>query len=209
MKEQETSQQDIKAIRQMMEDSSKFLSLSGLSGIAAGTLAITGAIIAYFFILGSGNTIYDETLLSGGRTNSVRIELLIVAMAVLFSAVLSAWYISWRKVKKEGGRFWTPQARKMTTNLVFFLSVGAAFSGILALHGEINLIVSAMLVFYGIALINASKYTLRDIKILGLCEIIIGLIAGVFVNYSLILWALGFGVLHILYGIGMYYKYER
>ncbi len=211
MKEQQTSLQDIKIIRQMMEDSSRFLSLSGFSGIAAGTFAIIGALIAYFFILDTGNIIYDENMLplKGGGTTGVRIELLCVAIFVFVSAVMSAWYISWRKVKKEGGKFWTPQARRMTANLIFFLAVGGVFSGILALHHGINLIASAMLVFYGIALINAAKYTLRDIKFLGLCEIVLGLIAGVFVNYGLIFWTLGFGVLHIVYGITMYYKYER
>ena len=208
MEKLETSKQDIKAIRQMMEDSSKFLSLSGLSGVAAGTFAILGAFIVYFYILGSTNSIYNRPL-SGGNTESIVFELLIVAVAVFASAVLSAWYISWRKVKKEGGRFWSPQARKMTSSLIFFLAIGGAFSGILVLHDSINLVASAMLVFYGIALINAAKYTLRDIKFLGLCEIVLGLIAGIFVNYGLIFWTLGFGVLHIVYGIVMYYKYER
>ena len=205
MKKQETSKQDIKAIRQMMEDSSKFLSLSGLSGVAAGTFAILGAFIVHSYILGSTNSIYNK----GGNTESIVFELLIVAVAVFASAVLSAWYISWRKVKKEGGRFWSPQARRMTSSLVFFLAIGGAFSGILVLHNSINLVASTMLIFYGIALINAAKYTLRDIKFLVLCEIVLGLIAGVFVNYGLLFWTLGFGVLHIVYGISMYYKYER
>jgi len=200
MKKQETSLQDIKAIRQMMEDSSKFLSLSGLSGVAAGTFAILGALIANFFVLEP---------LKGSKANSMVFELLIIALVVFVSAVMSAWYLSWRKVKRDGGKFWTPQAKRMTLNLVFFLTIGAAFSGILILHDSTNLIASAMLVFYGVALINAAKYTLRDIQFLGICEVILGLIAGVFVNYGLIFWSLGFGVLHIVYGIVMYYKYER
>ena len=184
----------------MMEDSSKFLSLSGLSGVAAGTFAILGALIANFFVLEP---------LKGSKANSMVFELLIIALVVFVSAVMSAWYLSWRKVKRDGGKFWTPQAKRMTLNLVFFLTIGAAFSGILILHDSTNLIASAMLVFYGVALINAAKYTLRDIQFLGICEVILGLIAGVFVNYGLIFWSLGFGVLHIVYGIVMYYKYER
>jgi len=192
----------------MMEDSSKFLSLSGLSGVAAGIFAILGALIANFFILDSASNINYEPF-NNGRADNVVFELLIVALAVFVSAIMSAWYLSWRKVKREGGKFWTPQARKMTQNLVFFLTIGAAFSGILIIHDSINLIASAMLVFYGIALINAAKYTLRDIQFLGICEIILGLIAGIFVNYGLIFWTLGFGILHIVYGVVMYYKYER
>jgi hypothetical protein len=58
-------------------------------------------------------------------------------------------------------------------------------------------------------LINASKYTFNDIRYLGFCEIILGLGAAVYVGYGLYFWALGFGILHIIYGAMMYYKYER
>ena len=66
-----------------------------------------------------------------------------------------------------------------------------------------------MLIFYGLALINSSKYTFFEIRYLGIAEIVLGLIASVFVSSGLILWAAGFGLLHIIYGIIMYYKYER
>ena len=57
--------------------------------------------------------------------------------------------------------------------------------------------------------VNASKYTLNDIRYLGLTEIFLGLVALVFLEYSLLFWAIGFGLVHIIYGIVMYYKYER
>ena len=54
-----------------------------------------------------------------------------------------------------------------------------------------------------------SRYTQRDIKYLGYTEIGLGLLAGIFLNYGLLFWSLGFGVFHIVYGVAMYYKYER
>jgi hypothetical protein len=44
---------------------------------------------------------------------------------------------------------------------------------------------------------------------LGICEIGLGLIASIYMGYGLLFWAVGFGVLHIIYGIVMYMKYER
>ena len=52
--------EDLQAIREIMERSSKFLSLSGLSGIFAGVCALIGAAIAWFIILNPGHVTYDE-----------------------------------------------------------------------------------------------------------------------------------------------------
>ena len=67
----------------------------------------------------------------------------------------------------------------------------------------------ASLIFYGISLVNASKYTLTDIRYLGVMEIILGLINTQFIDYGLYFWATGFGLLHIIYGAMMWWKYER
>jgi hypothetical protein len=64
-------------------------------------------------------------------------------------------------------------------------------------------------VFYGLALVNASKYTLTDIRYLGITEIILGILNIFFLRRGLYFWALGFGVLHIIYGLVMWWKYER
>ena len=59
MKNESKSIEDIKAIRKIMEESSRFLSLSGLSGVFIGITAITGALFAYLFIL-DGSIFYEE-----------------------------------------------------------------------------------------------------------------------------------------------------
>jgi uncharacterized membrane protein HdeD (DUF308 family) len=68
---------------------------------------------------------------------------------------------------------------------------------------------SATLVFYGLALINASKYTVRDVFYLGICEIVLGVLSMFLTGFTLLFWALGFGILHILYGTIMYFKYDK
>lgn len=211
MKDQQTTLEDIKAIRQMMEDSSKFLSLSGLSGVAAGVFALLGAMIAHFFILDQGGNLYNEFMVSikGANTSFVRLGLLLDAVVVLILAVTSAWYLSWKNARKNGGKFWTNTSKKMAFDMFFVLSIGGLFSMVLAYQENIRLVASTMLIFYGLALLMASRYTQRDIKYLGYTEIALGLLAGLFLNYGLLFWSLGFGVFHIVYGVAMYYKYER
>lgn len=211
MKETESTIQDIKAIRQMMEDSSKFLSLSGLSGVAAGVIAILGAAISYYFILDNGANIYDENMvgLNSVNTNSLRFGLLAVALCVLVLAVASAWLLSYQKSKKAKVPFWTNTAKKVAWSLCSVLFIGGLFSLILIYQENIRLVASVMLIFYGLALLMASRYTLRDIQFLGYTEIALGLLAGIFLNYGLVFWTLGFGVFHIIYGVVMYFKYDR
>ena len=195
----------------MMEQSSKFLSLSGLSGIAAGVIALLGAVFAYFIILDQGGNIYDEYMqgLKSTNTNTVRLGMLLTAITVFILAVASAWYLSWRKAKKSNAQFWTPAAKVVAWNLISILAIGGAFSIILVYRENIRLVASVMLIFYGLALLMASRYTHRDIQYLAYTEIALGLLAGIFLDHGLVFWTLGFGVFHIVYGISMYYKYER
>lgn len=203
--------EDLKHIRRMMEASSKFLSLSGLSGIAVGSFALIGAAIAYFLILKGGTLQYDEFLqvLDHGNHLQFRTAMLLNALLVLSGALLSAWYLSYRTSRKRNLKFWTPSAQKMFWSLFSVLSVGGVFCLLLLYHGYFKLIAASMLIFYGMALLNASKYSMQNISTLAYTEIAIGLLATFFHNYSLLLWTLGFGVVHIIYGIAMYFKYDR
>ncbi|MBK3517841.1 hypothetical protein [Carboxylicivirga marina] len=211
MKEKTDTLQDIKVIRQMMEQSSKFLSLSGLSGVAAGVIALLGAAFAYFFVLEQGANVYDEYMqgLNATNTTHVRLGLLLTALGVLVLAIVSAWYFSWIKARRANEKLWSPAARMVTLNLSLILTVGGVFSLILVYHENIRFVASVMLIFYGLALLMASRYTQRDIQYLAITEIALGLLAGVFLNYGIVFWSLGFGVFHIIYGISMYIKYDR
>ncbi|MET0760350.1 MAG: hypothetical protein ABWZ56_08010, partial [Flavobacterium sp.] len=89
------------------------------------------------------------------------------------------------------------------------LATGGIFALLLLRNGNYGLIAPVTLIFYGMACINASKYTFRDIRYLGITVTVLGLIATEFSGYALEFWALGFGVCHILYGSMMYFKYDR
>ncbi|MDP2887979.1 MAG: hypothetical protein Q8P34_03310 [Bacteroidota bacterium] len=203
--------EDLQAIREIMERSSKFLSLSGLSGVFAGVCALIGAAVAWLIILDSGNVRYDEYMRSLGAspTASIRLYLAIDALLVLGFAILGAAYFSFRKAKKAGQRFWTNSTKRLVGHLLIPLVAGGIFAIILIFRNSIELVASVMLIFYGLSLVNAGKFTLGEIHYLGLTEIVLGILAGIFINHGLLFWVVGFGVMHIVYGTVMYYKYER
>ena len=197
-------------IRSMMERSSRFISLSGLAGIFAGITALIGAFLAYLRL----NTYYiSEYTQEGGvhlfTVNSETIiDLIMIAMGVLIVALAFGIYFTTRNAKKKGQKIWDSLAQRLVINMLIPLAAGGIFCLVLIYHDKTGLVPSATLIFYGLAVINASKYTIRDIWYLGICETVLGLVSCFFIGYGLIFWAIGFGVLHIVYGTVMYLKYE-
>ncbi|MBN2744098.1 hypothetical protein LX69_01882 [Breznakibacter xylanolyticus] len=201
--------EELKRIREMMEASSKFISLSGLSGMAVGLCAMAGALVAHWVLLDGGQVHYDEYLNTLGRGASVRWALVADALVVLVAALVSAWYLSYRKARKLGLAFWTPSARRMVVSLMVVLGTGGMFCLIMLFQGYFKLVAASMLIFYGLALLHASKYSKHDIASLAYVEISLGLLAAVLLNYGLLLWTVGFGLVHVVYGVVMYWKYDR
>lgn len=205
-----SSADELKTIRKIMEESSRFLSLSGLSGVFAGIFAITGALVAWFLILSNGSIHYDEYFrsLSPKETSILRLQLIADASVVLILSILFALFFSARKARKAGKNLWTPVTKRLLVNFTIPLATGGLFIIILFFQNHIQLIAPGMLIFYGLALINAGKFTYGEVFYLGLLEIITGLAAAVFPMLGIFFWTFGFGILHIVYGLFMYRKYE-
>ncbi len=197
--------EDIQAIREIMERSSKFLSLSGLSGILAGLFALIGAAIAWFYLLDSGNMYNIESVIEPGNGFFLALD----ALLVLVFAVLGAVYFSFLKAKKAGQKLWSNSTKHLLVYFLIPLLTGGIFVLILVFQQKFELIAPAMLIFYGLSLVNAGKFTFGEIHYLGLTEIILGLLAIIFVQQGLLLWTLGFGVMHVVYGSVMYFRHER
>lgn len=197
-------------IRSLMERSSRFISLSGLSGVFAGIFALAGAYAFYHYYAVSPFS-EEYWLRAHNKPDGMYIEYFIYldAMIVLTLALGVGAIFTIRNSKKKGITIWDATAKRLVINLMIPLVTGGIFCLIMLQHGGIIFVAPATLVFYGLALINASKYTLNDIRYLGICEIILGLTGLLFLGYGLLLWAVGFGLLHIIYGAVMYYKYER
>ncbi len=211
MDNKSTYSDDLKVIKKMMEESSRFLSLSGLSGIFAGLVGFAGGVAAHFIILNTKTSILDGFLINLSLQESGKMMnlLIIDALTVLILALAGAFYFSYRKSKAKALNVWTPVSRRMLVNLFVPLIAGGFFILLLLVANQWLLIVPAMLIFYGLALVNAGKFTYDEIFYLGITEIITGLLAGIFQGSPLLFWTFGFGLLHIGYGLFMYRKYER
>jgi hypothetical protein len=197
-------------IRAMMEQSARFLSLSGLSGVAAGVSALLGALALYVYagFPKFGESYYAKMADKSHWGLSFQQFIVLDACVVLLVALASGYYFTWRKTRAQGQTVWTRATRRMASNLFIPLATGGLFCLALIARGHIELVAPSTLIFYGLACITASKYTLDDLRYLGLSEIALGLLATVFIGYGLMFWIIGFGLLHILYGIRMHLKYK-
>ncbi len=208
------SLETLKDIHGIMERSSRFLSLSGWSGVWAGCTALAGAGVArwwlndipYFY-----TSVYKDsapfTEMSADY-RSILYKFVLLAIGVLVVALAGGYYFTYRKAKKDGVAMLNSSSRRMFIELAIPLCAGGIFASAFLWHGLELYVAPICLAFYGLALINGSKYTLSDIRYLGIAEVALGCLSLFVRGYGLLLWAIGFGVLHILYGIIMWRKYD-
>ncbi|MDZ7773169.1 MAG: hypothetical protein U5K31_10605 [Balneolaceae bacterium] len=199
---------DIAEIRTMMERSSRFMSLSGLAGVMAGIYALAGAWVVHSVYDFNPDALF-YTATGPGSMYADMPKVAFVALLVMILAVSTAIFLSYRKAKRREETFWNATSRRLVANMAVPLAAGGVLAVILYAKGVIGLIAPVTLLFYGLALYTASKFTYDDVRVLGLIQIALGLAACWFVAYSLLIWAVGFGAVHILYGSYMYLRYER
>lgn len=201
MKQEQDYIQDIAAIRSMMERSSKFLSLSGWSGVLAGVYALIGAGVAYFGIgVNAGTVFYSEKQI---------LYTVITAISVLLFSVITSVLFARRKAVGNNQTLWNPIAKKLVAGMGVPLITGGLLIITMLKMSAVYVIPATSLIFYGLALFNAGSYTFKEIKALGILEIVLGLASILYIEYSVVFWALGFGVMHIIYGAYIHFKYER
>jgi|SRR6218665_310096 len=193
---------DISDIKNMMDKSSQFISLSGLSGVLAGIYALIGAAVAKKIIISNDN--YYITLESDAFKMIVLTAVIVLALSITTAALMT-----YLKVKREGEKIWNNASKRLLVNFMIPLTTGGIFCLLLLKNEIYGLIGPVTLIFYGLSCVNASKYTFRDVRYLGITITILGLIATAIPGYSLELWALGFGICHIFYGAVMHFKYDR
>ncbi|MBS1503766.1 MAG: hypothetical protein JST32_16975 [Bacteroidetes bacterium] len=204
-------QNELASIRSIMERSSKFISLSGLSGILSGIYALIGEGVLYFVAPGTFNT-SDTTMRSGGiqEINNSSIEIIaLLASLVLFASILTALLLSKKKAMRNNQPMLGAASRLLIFHMMVPLITGGILVVILIHFAEYALIAPMTLIFYGLSLVSAGNFTFGEIKYLGLLQIALGLIAACLPAHGLLFWGLGFGALNIIYGSLMYFKYDK
>jgi hypothetical protein len=197
----EASLKALHDIRNMMEKSARFISLSGWSGIWAGSVAIAASLIAGSWL--------QQISIAQDDYSTIALRFVFFAISVFAVAFSGAFYFTWQKTRKQGEKIWNSASKRMMMQIAIPMIAGGIFVLKFLYDQQLNYIASACLIFYGLALINGSKYTLSDIKYLGLLEVALGCISMFLPGYGLMLWAVGFGALHILYGAIVWNKYDK
>ena len=199
-------------IKALMERSSKCLSLSGLSGVAAGCIALICGSYAWWYV--GGNQFASPIEVTNHFfgypiTSKPFIHVAFIAAITLVLSIGAAFFFTWQNSQKKGLKIWDASTKYFLINLFIPIVTGGLFCLALIYHGELYLLASCMLIFYGLALLNASRYTHQEIRYLSISEIVLGLVSTFFIGYGIVFWLFGFGVLHIVYGIVMYLKHEK
>ena len=213
MNESEKLSSELRDIKQMMERSSRFISLSGLSGISAGIFALIGAWLSADVIERNRSAVHHlkrtienaDSILYGDFIHS---RLFQIAIITFIAALVSAFLFTYRRSKKTNVPIWGTTAKRLTINVIVPMITGGFFLFALIKNGVYGFVAPGCLIFYGLGVLNASKYTLPETRYLGYGEILLGIINLFFLGQGLYFWAAGFGVLHIFYGVFMWWKYE-
>lgn len=196
---------ELAQIKAMMERSTKFLSLAGWSGIVAGVTGVVAALMAANLTGALGS----ELVLAANFSRSTDVSLLIIALVALTVSIAGVVLLSNKKARRDSLPVWTASSRRFVSNMAIPLAVGGILSLTLALKGVAGLIPAVMLLFYGLAMFIAGNFTFGEIRYMGMIEMALGLLAVWFPRYSLVIWAIGFGLLHIVYGIYLHLRYEK
>ena len=193
---------DISEIKNLMSKSSKFISLSGLSGIFAGIYALIGAGYYYFSF---DKKIDNSIQLTTELVYSIAAIILIVSIATTFTTI----FFTSKRAKLTDENAWDITAKNLIKSYLTTLSIGGVYIIINLLQENYTHLIALILLFYGLALINASKHTNNIVKPLGIIEVVFGLFCALFPKYSFWGWVFGFGVVHIIYGSIIYFKYDK
>ncbi|WP_026775290.1 hypothetical protein [Polaribacter sp. Hel_I_88] len=199
---QEDYLRDISEIKTLMNKSSRFISLSGLSGILAGIYALIGAAFAYWLVSNSGR---EYLILDGKVFRLIILDLIVITVLSIGTAI----FLTTKKAKKNNEKIWDSLTKRLLTSFIVPLLAGGIYIIIILSNQKYGQTGALMLLFYGLALLNASKYTLGDIKYLGYTQIVLGLISALYPGYGFWFWVIGFGFMHIIYGAIMYFKYDK
>jgi hypothetical protein len=211
-------------MRSLMERSTRFLSLSGLSGVWAGFCALAGVFAVYqyleispfgyqssdvYYSVRANEEYYNKAIRTIKWGMDYRSVFVLIATLVLAAALAGGVFFTTRKARIRGERVWDASSKRLLWAMAIPLLTGGLLGLALLYRGYVGFLAPSTLIFYGLALVNGSKFTLRDVEQLGMLEIALGLLGTFYPGYGLGLWALGFGFLHIFYGAWMYWKYER
>jgi hypothetical protein len=173
---------NLRFIRESMESASTFTAVSGWGQAVIGATALVATYAAW--------------------VQPTRRGWLSVWFAeALLSLLVSGWTM-WRKARANEVALLSRPGRKLVVNFAPPAAVGALLTAVLFRAGESGLVPAVWLLLYGAGVITGGAFSVRIVPVMGLSFMLLGA-AALFLPWPAVnaLLALGFGVLHIIFGI--------
>lgn len=201
----------LQEIRTLMGRSGRFLSLSGLAGVYVGVyaLAAVAGLHLWYGVSPLGRGLSDWLWMGEAVDPGFPTVFLGVGLGVLAASLGTGLWMAARKAAARREALWDASARLLLRHLMIPLVAGGLYILVLLYHGHLLLVLPASILFYGLGLVNASRYTLGEVLGLGIAFILVGLAATLQPMYAHWYWAFSFGFLHIVYGVWIHRRYER
>lgn len=173
---------NLRYIRETMERASAFTGISGWGQVAIGGTALISALIA-------------------GRQSSFQTWLAVWIAEAVISLLIAGWSMD-RKARAAQMPLLSGPGRKVAFSLSPPLFVGGLLTVVLYQAGLVSAIPGVWLLLYGTGVVTGGMFSVRIVPIMGLCFMALGAIT-LFAPPALANWflAVGFGGLHIVFGV--------
>ena len=180
------ARENLRVIRQVMERSTKYSTLSGLSGVLVGLTAIVGVAATR-----SVRDIYDHPL------RLALIWLIVLAVAVGIDFVRNK-----RRAARVGKQVVSPLGAHILVAALPAFFAGAVLTAFFALHHLLFYVWGAWMLCYGLAICAVGLFSVRPVSYLGMAFALAGALT-LFLQAPdpLAMMALTFGGFHIAYGL--------
>ena len=200
----------LRDIRNMMQYSKKFDHISGKAGIVVGSLALVIVASTYWLLEISPLTphYYNYLYAESGKHNNVWWQLMGLYSFLLLVATWMGYHFAIKNAVQNGSDSFATPLRHLLRSTLYPLLSGGAVCLVLLYHQQEAWLAPLSLIFYGLAMVQAGQHSFSSLVILGIALILTGLFSAVFLPYALIGWAIGFGLLHIIFGSYIYYRYK-
>lgn len=174
----------------------------------AGIYGLLAAYIAIFQLDFDPILLQSIGYTSGEAFAELRAMMVLAALLLVLSIGTAAW-MARRKANKQGEVVWTAASRRLLTDLAVPLLTGGLLLLAFTWLGAFSLLLPISLVFYGITLYQAGPVIYTALRILGLLNLALGFLALLLPEHAMLFWAAGFGLLHIIYGLFIHFRYEK
>ena len=180
-----------------MEQGKSYFSLKSLSGILIGIYGLATVYLIDKLTSGEGSGI---EMVSQLPILFLQIGITAIAVVFIIISLFTLWIRAKRRAKSEGKKLWNTSNKKIRLQTLITLLVLIVVIIVIANQGYYSLVTPISLFFYGLFLLNLSRFSSKGLVFLSIGEVLLGVAAYMIYDKEIFFLALGFGLLPIIYG---------